>query len=68
VDVEVDVPDIAGWRRERMPQLPDGHRVTVVPDWACEVLSPSMQSKDREIELPIYARFGVAHAWHRTVP
>jgi Uma2 family endonuclease len=63
VDVEVDVPDIAGWRRERMPSLPDGHRFTVVPDWICEVLSPSTESKDREIKMPIYARFGVAHAW-----
>jgi len=63
VDVEVDVPDIAGWRRERMPRLPEGHRFTVVPDWVCEVLSPSTESKDREIKMPIYARFGVAHAW-----
>ncbi len=63
VDVEVDVPDIAGWRRERMPRLPQGHRFTVVPDWVCEVLSPSTESKDREIKMPIYARFGVAHAW-----
>ncbi len=63
VDVEVDVPDIAGWRRERMPSVPEGHRFTVVPDWVCEVLSPSTESKDREIKLPIYARFGVAFAW-----
>ena len=63
VDTEVDVPDIAGWRRERMPRLPEGHRFTVVPDWVCEVLSPSTESKDREIKMPIYARYGVAHAW-----
>jgi Uma2 family endonuclease len=63
VDVEVDVPDIAGWRRERMPRLPDGHRFTVVPDWVCEVLSPSTESKDRDIKMPVYARYGVAHAW-----
>jgi Uma2 family endonuclease len=63
VDTEVDVPDIAGWRRERMPSLPEGHRFTVVPDWVCEVLSPSTESKDREIKMPIYARYGVAHAW-----
>ncbi|MBK1632468.1 hypothetical protein CKO31_17320 [Thiohalocapsa halophila] len=62
-DVEVDVPDIAGWRRERMPSVPDGHRFTVVPDWVCEILSSSTESKDREIKLPIYARFGVAFAW-----
>jgi Uma2 family endonuclease len=63
IDAEVDVPDLAGWRRERMPFLPEGHRYTVVPDWVCEVLSPSTESKDRKIKMPIYARFGVAYAW-----
>ena len=53
VDVEVDAPDIAGRRRERMSHLPDGHRFTVAPDWICEVLSPSTESKDREIKMPI---------------
>ncbi|MCU0834748.1 MAG: Uma2 family endonuclease [Chromatiaceae bacterium] len=62
-DVEVDVPDLAGWRRERMPQPPEGHRITIVPDWVCEILSPATASKDREIKLPIYARFGVSYAW-----
>lgn len=63
VDAEVDVPDLAGWRRERMPRPPSGHRVTVVPDWVCEILSPSTESKDRQIKMPIYARFGVSYAW-----
>jgi hypothetical protein len=57
-DIEVVVPDIAGWRRERMPSLPDGHRIEVVPDWVCEVLSPSTESKDREIKMPIYTHYG----------
>jgi len=63
VDTEVDVPDLAGWRRERMPVLPEGHRATVVPDWVCEILSPSTESVDRQIKMPICSRFGVAHAW-----
>lgn len=51
-DQEVAVPDLAGWRRERMPSIPEGHRFEVVPDWVCEILSPSTASKDREIKLP----------------
>jgi len=62
-DQEVAVPDLAGWRRERMPRIPEGHRFEVVPDWVCEILSPATASKDREIKLPLYARHGVAYAW-----
>lgn len=62
-DVEVAVPDLAGWRRERMPNIPQDHRFDVVPDWICEILSPSTASKDREIKLPLYARYGVRHIW-----
>jgi Uma2 family endonuclease len=63
-DTEVDVPDLAGWRRARLPTLPKAqHRALVAPDWVCEILSPSTESKDREVKMPIYARFGVAYAW-----
>jgi Uma2 family endonuclease len=62
-DTEVDVPDLAGWRRTRLPVLPKGHRATVIPDWVCEILSPSTESKDRQIKMPIYAKYGVPHAW-----
>jgi Uma2 family endonuclease len=62
-DKEVNVPDIAGWRRTRLPRVPEDHRFTVVPDWVCVVLSPSTESKDRSLKMPIYARFGVPHAW-----
>ena len=40
-DTEVVVPDLVGWHRERMPNLPDDHRFDIVPDWVCEILSPS---------------------------
>jgi Uma2 family endonuclease len=40
-DIEVLVPDLAGWRRERMPRLPEDHRFEVAPDWVCEVLPPA---------------------------
>ncbi|WP_089726499.1 Uma2 family endonuclease [Candidatus Thiosymbion oneisti] len=62
-DVEVAVPDLAGWHRERMPILPTGHRVEVVPDWVCEILSPSTKRKDRKDKMPLYARYGVQYAW-----
>lgn len=62
-DIEVAIPDIAGWRRERLPTLPEDHRFQVAPDWVCEILSPSTASKDREVKLPLYAHYGVAYAW-----
>jgi Uma2 family endonuclease len=62
-DVEVAVPDLAGWRRSRMPRVPRDHRFEQVPDWVCEILSPSTASKDRDIKMPLYAHYGVAHAW-----
>ncbi len=62
-DIAVAVPDLAGWRREHMPKLPTGHRVEVVPDWICEVLSPSTVSRDREVKLPLYAQYGVQYTW-----
>jgi len=62
-DQEVCVPDLAGWRRARLPQLPRDQRFEVVPDWVCEILSPSTESKDRQIKMPIYARYGVGFVW-----
>jgi len=57
------VPDLAAWRRERMPQLPDVARFELSPDWVCEVLSPSTQALDRADKLPIYAAHGISNAW-----
>ena len=57
------VPDIAGWRRERMPTLPPGSAFELAPDWVCEVLSPSTASADRAVKVPIYARETVGHVW-----
>jgi len=62
-NAEVLVPDLAGWRRERMPELPEDQRFEVVPDWICEILSPGTASKDREVKMPVYARYGVRYAW-----
>ena len=60
---DVVVPDIAGWRRERMPVLPDDAYFTLAPDWLCEVLSSATARLDRLKKLRVYAREGVRHAW-----
>lgn len=60
---DVLVPDIAGWRRERLPALPDEAFFTLRPDWVCEVLSPSTERADRTVKLAIYAREGVPFVW-----
>ena len=57
------VPDLAGWRRTRMPRLPAAAHFSLAPDWVCEVLSPSTASLDRVKKLAIYAREQVGHAW-----
>jgi Uma2 family endonuclease len=49
---EITVPDIAGWRKERMPSPAKGHMIQVVPDWLCEIFSPSTKSIDREEKMP----------------
>jgi Uma2 family endonuclease len=63
VDLEPIVPDLAGWRVERMPTLPETAHFTLLPDWTCEVLSRSTEAVDRHKKLPLYARFGVRHVW-----
>ena len=60
---DVLVPDLAGWRRERMAVLPDAPFMTLPPDWICEVLSPGSFRFDRKQKMPIYAQQGVRNAW-----
>jgi Uma2 family endonuclease len=61
---EVIIPDIAGWRRERMPVLGRTPAAfTLPPDWVCEVLSPHTGRIDRMKKLPIYAREEIPYAW-----
>jgi Uma2 family endonuclease len=60
---DVLVPDIAGWRRERMPELPDVAAFELVPDWVCEIVSASNARHDRYRKAPRYASHGVAHGW-----
>jgi Uma2 family endonuclease len=60
---DVFVPDVAGWRRERVPEYSSGPAWQVAPDWICEVLSPSTARFDRIVKLPKYAQHQVAWAW-----
>jgi Uma2 family endonuclease len=60
---DVLVPDLAGWRRERMPEVPETAALDVPPDWVCEVLSPSTQGIDRVEKMTAYGRAAVSRVW-----
>jgi Uma2 family endonuclease len=60
---DVLVPDIAGWRKEHMPRVPDVAWFDLAPDWICEVVSVRTARLDRIRKLPRYAGHGVPHAW-----
>ena len=60
---QVLVPDVAGWRRERMPEYPDVPAFTQAPDWVAEVTSPSTLNRDRVQKMRIYATEKVGHVW-----
>ncbi|MPZ20241.1 MAG: Uma2 family endonuclease [Luteitalea sp.] len=60
---DIVVPDLAGWRVERMPTFPDTPFFTLAPDWVCEILSPSTARLDRAEKLDVYARERVPYAW-----
>lgn len=63
IDGDILVPDIAGWRRERMATLPESAWFELAPDWLCEILSLSTARIDRSEKLPVYARWQVRHVW-----
>jgi Uma2 family endonuclease len=60
---DVLVPDLAGWRRERLPELPDEAYFTLAPDWVCEVLSPATRAVDLTDKRDLYQRERVEHLW-----
>src|SRR2546426_11301372 len=60
---DVIVPDYAGWRRDRLPVLPNVAAFELAPDWVCEVVSPSTGAVDRSRKMRIYARERVGHLW-----
>jgi len=56
-------PDLAGWHRARLPDTPPDAAISVVPDWVCEILSPSTRRHDVQVKVPMYLRHGVGHLW-----
>lgn len=61
---DILVPDLAGWKKERLPELPNNTNwIDIPPDWICEVLSPGTFRIDRIKKMPLYAEFGVAYFW-----
>lgn len=57
-------PDLAGWRRGRLPELPTDEPIRVVPDWICEVLSPTTRRYDLVTKKAYYAKIGVSFLWY----
>jgi Uma2 family endonuclease len=61
---DIVVPDIAAWRRERMPRAPSGTQISLAPDWVCEILSKGTEAFDRGPKRRCYARAQIPHLWY----
>jgi Uma2 family endonuclease len=57
------VPDLAGWRSERLAVIPERAYFETIPDWVCEIISPSTSRLDRGPKRRIYAEYGVQYLW-----
>lgn len=60
---EVYRPDLAGWRRDRLPERPSGRPIRIRPDWVCEILSESNAATDQVDKFRVYASSGVPFYW-----
>jgi Uma2 family endonuclease len=60
---DILVPDIAGWRRARLPGYPERNYFEIRPDWVCEILSGATERRDRSVKKRIYAEAGIPHFW-----
>jgi len=63
LETDVLVPDLVGWRRDRIPVLPDASGIDLPPDWACEALTPVTRALDLTSKRSLYARAGIPHLW-----
>lgn len=57
------VPDLAGWKKENLPSLPETAHFSLSPDWVCEVVSPSSSRHDRVTKMNLYAQFKIPFYW-----
>lgn len=57
------VPDFGGWRKERFAVRSEENWISIVPDWVCEILSPTTMRMDRARKMPVYAKCQVAFIW-----
>ena len=60
---DILVPDVAGWRRERLPRIPETWDAVIAPDWVCETVADSTRDFDLNSKRPVYARAGIPHLW-----
>jgi Uma2 family endonuclease len=60
---EIFLHDVAGWRRDRVPERPSGRPVPLRPDWACELVSPTNKKRDRVDKFGVLHRNRVPHYW-----
>jgi Uma2 family endonuclease len=63
LNIDIVVPDLAGWKKERLVEKPKTPYFTLAPDWVCEVLSPSTASRDRKIKMDLYAKYNIPYYW-----
>lgn len=56
-------PDLAGWRRSTLPELPNEQPISTPPDWVCEVISPTSARRDRITKTSLYLTGGVSYYW-----
>ena len=63
LDEDILVPDVAGWRRERLPHIPEAWDAVIEPDWVCETVADSTRDLDLNGKRPVYARAGIPHLW-----
>jgi Uma2 family endonuclease len=68
VEIELDKhevfrPDLSGWRRECLAELPRKAPIRTRPDWICEVLSRSNARIDLVKKMRVYHRCEVPHYW-----